>query len=210
MPIEREKHIPCLRHRERGSAVGNKPRRAVVGLHFEIRRVHRIRPSGRRIISLRPHYQRRGAQSHAKRQPRLDRFHNPPPLITLLALTGARSFAARPPIGRTRRSGAARRIVEAVNFVTTDLAFFGEMTIIAAFEELSDGTEVTLVFEKLPPACGRRATRPARASVWSSWPAASNDGTEDSLGGALCDDPTTLSLRSPAADRASGANLTLG
>jgi hypothetical protein len=80
----------------------------------------------------------------------------------------------------------------------------------AAFEEVSDGTEVTLVFEKLPPACGRRTTRPARASVWSSSPAASNDGTEDSLGGALRDDPTTLSLRSPAADRASGANLTLG
>jgi hypothetical protein len=29
--------IPCLRHRERGGAVGNMPRRAVVRLHLEIR-----------------------------------------------------------------------------------------------------------------------------------------------------------------------------
>ena len=64
------------------------PQRAVVGLHFEIRRVHRIRPSWRRIISLRRHYQRRGAQSPAKRQARLDHIHNPPPLITLAPLSG--------------------------------------------------------------------------------------------------------------------------
>ena len=44
-----------------------------------------------------------------------------------------------------------RRIVEAVSFVTTDLAFFGEMTLIATFDEISGGTEVTLVFENLPP-----------------------------------------------------------
>jgi uncharacterized protein YndB with AHSA1/START domain len=44
-----------------------------------------------------------------------------------------------------------RRIVEAVSFVTTDPAFFGEMTLIATFEEMSDGAEVTLVFENLPP-----------------------------------------------------------
>src|SRR6266436_9104373 len=43
-----------------------------------------------------------------------------------------------------------RRIVEAVSFVTTDPAFFGEMTLIATFEEVSGGTEVTLVFENLP------------------------------------------------------------
>ena len=42
-----------------------------------------------------------------------------------------------------------RRIVEAVSFVTTDPVFFGEMT--AAFEEVPGGTEVTLVFENLPP-----------------------------------------------------------
>ena len=46
---------------------------------------------------------------------------------------------------------APRRIVEAVSFVTTDPAFFGEMTMIATFEEVSGGTEVTLVFENLPP-----------------------------------------------------------
>ncbi len=44
-----------------------------------------------------------------------------------------------------------RRIVEAVSFVTTDPAFFGEMTLMATFEEVSGGTEVTLVFENLPP-----------------------------------------------------------
>jgi uncharacterized protein YndB with AHSA1/START domain len=43
-----------------------------------------------------------------------------------------------------------RRIVEAVSFVTADPAFFGEMTMIATFEEVSGGTEVTLVFENLP------------------------------------------------------------
>lgn len=44
-----------------------------------------------------------------------------------------------------------RRIVEAVSFVTTDPAFFGEMTITATFEEVSGGTEVTLVCKNLPP-----------------------------------------------------------
>ncbi len=44
-----------------------------------------------------------------------------------------------------------RRIVEAVSFVTTDPAFFGEMTLTATFEEVSGGTEVTLVFRDLPP-----------------------------------------------------------
>jgi uncharacterized protein YndB with AHSA1/START domain len=44
-----------------------------------------------------------------------------------------------------------RRIVEAVSFVTTDPAIFGEMTMIATFEEVSGGTEVTLVFKNLPP-----------------------------------------------------------
>jgi uncharacterized protein YndB with AHSA1/START domain len=43
------------------------------------------------------------------------------------------------------------RIVEAVSFVTADPAFFGEMTLIATFEEASGGTEVTLVFKNLPP-----------------------------------------------------------
>jgi uncharacterized protein YndB with AHSA1/START domain len=43
------------------------------------------------------------------------------------------------------------RIVEAVSFVTADPAFFGEMTMTVTFEEVSDGTEVTLAFENLPP-----------------------------------------------------------
>ena len=43
------------------------------------------------------------------------------------------------------------RIVEAVSFVTTDPAIFGEMTMTATFEEVSGGTEVTLVFKNLPP-----------------------------------------------------------
>jgi uncharacterized protein YndB with AHSA1/START domain len=44
-----------------------------------------------------------------------------------------------------------RRIVEAVNFVTTDPAFFGEMTIVVTFEEVSSGTEVTFLCKNLPP-----------------------------------------------------------
>jgi uncharacterized protein YndB with AHSA1/START domain len=44
-----------------------------------------------------------------------------------------------------------RRIVEAVSFVTTDPAFFGEMTMMATFEEVSGGTEVKLVLKNLPP-----------------------------------------------------------
>jgi uncharacterized protein YndB with AHSA1/START domain len=44
-----------------------------------------------------------------------------------------------------------RRIVEAVSFVTTDPAIFWEMTMTATFEEVSGGTEVTLVFRNLPP-----------------------------------------------------------
>ena len=43
------------------------------------------------------------------------------------------------------------RIVEAVSFVATDPAFFGEMTMMATFEEVSGGTEVTLVCKNLPP-----------------------------------------------------------
>src|SRR6266567_6120156 len=45
-----------------------------------------------------------------------------------------------------------QRIVEAVSFATTDPAFCGEMTMTATFEEVSGGTEVTLVFENLPRA----------------------------------------------------------
>ncbi len=44
-----------------------------------------------------------------------------------------------------------RRIVEAVNFVTTDPAFIGEMTIVVTLEEVSGGTEVTFFCENLPP-----------------------------------------------------------
>jgi uncharacterized protein YndB with AHSA1/START domain len=45
-----------------------------------------------------------------------------------------------------------RWIVEAVNFVTADPAFSGEMTLTATFEAVSGGTEVVLMFENLPPA----------------------------------------------------------
>lgn len=44
-----------------------------------------------------------------------------------------------------------RRIVEAVNFDTSDPAFRGEMTIVWTFEEVSGGTEVTVLFQNLPP-----------------------------------------------------------
>jgi uncharacterized protein YndB with AHSA1/START domain len=45
----------------------------------------------------------------------------------------------------------ARRIVEAVNFVTTDPALLGEMTIVVTFEEVSGGTAVTFSCKDLPP-----------------------------------------------------------
>jgi uncharacterized protein YndB with AHSA1/START domain len=44
-----------------------------------------------------------------------------------------------------------RRIVERVDFHTTDPAFLGEMTLVATFEEVSGGTDVTIVCENLPP-----------------------------------------------------------
>jgi uncharacterized protein YndB with AHSA1/START domain len=44
-----------------------------------------------------------------------------------------------------------RRIVEAVSFVTTDPALLGEMAHTVTFEAAAGGTEVTLVFENLPP-----------------------------------------------------------
>ena len=44
-----------------------------------------------------------------------------------------------------------RRIIEAVNFDTTDPALLGEMTMTATFKEVPGGTEVTLLFENLPP-----------------------------------------------------------
>ena len=45
----------------------------------------------------------------------------------------------------------ARRIVEAVTFVTTDPALSGEMTIVVTFDEVSGGTEVTFLCQNLPP-----------------------------------------------------------
>jgi uncharacterized protein YndB with AHSA1/START domain len=44
-----------------------------------------------------------------------------------------------------------RKIVETVSFVTTDPAFFGDMTIVVTFEKASGGTEVTFVCKNLPP-----------------------------------------------------------
>jgi len=43
------------------------------------------------------------------------------------------------------------RIVEAVNFDTTDPAFLGEMTVVATFEGVSSGTEVAILCKNLPP-----------------------------------------------------------
>jgi uncharacterized protein YndB with AHSA1/START domain len=55
-----------------------------------------------------------------------------------------------------------RRIVEAVTFDTTDPAFLGEMTIVWTFEEVSGGTEVTVLCANLPP--GLRAEDNAAGS----------------------------------------------
>ena len=43
------------------------------------------------------------------------------------------------------------RIVEAVTFVSDDDAFAGEMTLTVSLGEVPDGTEVTMLFENLPP-----------------------------------------------------------
>jgi uncharacterized protein YndB with AHSA1/START domain len=43
------------------------------------------------------------------------------------------------------------RIVEEISFVTTDPALLAETTMTATFEEISGGTQVTLLFENLPP-----------------------------------------------------------
>jgi uncharacterized protein YndB with AHSA1/START domain len=43
------------------------------------------------------------------------------------------------------------RIVEAITFDSADSAFAGEMIMVVTLEEVSDGTEVTIVFEHIPP-----------------------------------------------------------
>jgi uncharacterized protein YndB with AHSA1/START domain len=43
------------------------------------------------------------------------------------------------------------RIVEAITFHTDDPALLGEMTMVATFTPAPGGTEVTLLFENLPP-----------------------------------------------------------
>jgi hypothetical protein len=47
--------------------------------------------------------------------------------------------------GRCLSLPSACRIIAAISFVTTDPALFGEMTLAATFEEVSGGTEVTLL-----------------------------------------------------------------
>jgi uncharacterized protein YndB with AHSA1/START domain len=43
------------------------------------------------------------------------------------------------------------RIVEAINFDSPDRAFSGEMRMEVTFEEKDGGTEVTILFENIPP-----------------------------------------------------------
>jgi len=43
------------------------------------------------------------------------------------------------------------RIVEAITFDTADPAFLGEMTMVVTFKEADGGTEVTILFEHIPP-----------------------------------------------------------
>src|SRR5262245_15584377 len=43
------------------------------------------------------------------------------------------------------------RIVEAVTFESADRAFAGEMRMVVTFEEKDGGTEVTFLFENIPP-----------------------------------------------------------
>jgi uncharacterized protein YndB with AHSA1/START domain len=55
------------------------------------------------------------------------------------------------PDDRTAELTPPRKIVETVNFHTTDPAFLGEMTIVVTFEQVSGGTEVTFLCQNLPP-----------------------------------------------------------
>ncbi len=43
------------------------------------------------------------------------------------------------------------RIVQAISFDSVDPAFAGEMAMVVTFEESDGGTEVTIVFERIPP-----------------------------------------------------------
>jgi uncharacterized protein YndB with AHSA1/START domain len=43
------------------------------------------------------------------------------------------------------------RIVQAIAFDSDDPAFSGEMTMVVTLEERDDGTQVTIVFENIPP-----------------------------------------------------------
>jgi uncharacterized protein YndB with AHSA1/START domain len=43
------------------------------------------------------------------------------------------------------------RIVQAITFDSADPAFAGEMTMTVTFEERDSGTEVTILFEQIPP-----------------------------------------------------------
>jgi len=71
--------------------------------------------------------------------------------------------------GRFVELAPPRRIVEAVSFVTTDPAFFGEMTLVVTFDEVPGGTDVILLVREsaagLAPSGqrGRLATVPGAA-----------------------------------------------
>ena len=43
------------------------------------------------------------------------------------------------------------RIVQAISFDSADPAFAGEMTMVVTFEDRDGGTEVTILFENIPP-----------------------------------------------------------
>jgi uncharacterized protein YndB with AHSA1/START domain len=43
------------------------------------------------------------------------------------------------------------RIVQAISFDSVDPAFSGEMTMVVTFEDRDGGTEVTILFEHIPP-----------------------------------------------------------
>ncbi len=52
---------------------------------------------------------------------------------------------------RFREIDPARRIVQAVTFVTDDPAFKGEMTMTWTIQPMAEGTQVTVLSENLPP-----------------------------------------------------------
>lgn len=75
-------------------------------------------------------------------------LYYPPDEQTSRGKTGEREDRVRV---RFLELAPPRRIVEAVTFDSPDPSFHGEMRLTVTFEDAPGGTEVTMLFENLPP-----------------------------------------------------------